>query len=116
VRVGDTAEQIYAIDLAGGDAKRITNVATDASNPRFRPDGKAESVPIRRGLEDPALITQGELDFRVPVNESIITFKLLQRQNVPRASSRFRMRGTGSSKGRTAAGTSRRSTRGSGSI
>jgi dipeptidyl aminopeptidase/acylaminoacyl peptidase len=31
----------------------------------------------------PALITQGELDFRVPLNESIATFKLLQRQKVP---------------------------------
>jgi dipeptidyl aminopeptidase/acylaminoacyl peptidase len=30
----------------------------------------------------PALITQGELDFRVPLNESITTFKLLQRQGV----------------------------------
>jgi dienelactone hydrolase len=30
----------------------------------------------------PALITQGELDFRVPINESITTFKILQRQNV----------------------------------
>jgi dipeptidyl aminopeptidase/acylaminoacyl peptidase len=30
----------------------------------------------------PALITQGELDFRVPINESITTFKLLQRQGV----------------------------------
>ncbi len=31
----------------------------------------------------PALITQGELDFRVPLNESITTFKLLLRRNVP---------------------------------
>ncbi len=31
----------------------------------------------------PALVTQGELDFRVPLNESITTFKLLQRRNVP---------------------------------
>ena len=30
----------------------------------------------------PALITQGELDFRVPLNESITTFKILQRQGV----------------------------------
>ena len=30
----------------------------------------------------PALITQGELDFRVPINESITTFKILQRQGV----------------------------------
>ena len=31
----------------------------------------------------PSLITQGELDYRVPVNESITTFKILQRQGVP---------------------------------
>jgi dipeptidyl aminopeptidase/acylaminoacyl peptidase len=31
----------------------------------------------------PSLITQGELDFRVPLNESITTFKILQRQKVP---------------------------------
>lgn len=31
----------------------------------------------------PSLITQGEIDFRVPLNESITTFKLLQRQNIP---------------------------------
>jgi dipeptidyl aminopeptidase/acylaminoacyl peptidase len=30
----------------------------------------------------PALITQGELDYRVPINESITTFKILQRQGV----------------------------------
>jgi dipeptidyl aminopeptidase/acylaminoacyl peptidase len=29
------------------------------------------------------LITQGELDFRVPVNESLTTFKVLQRLQVP---------------------------------
>jgi dipeptidyl aminopeptidase/acylaminoacyl peptidase len=31
----------------------------------------------------PSLITQGEMDFRVPLNESITTFKILQRQRVP---------------------------------
>ena len=35
-----------------------------------------------RNWKTPALITQGELDFRVPLNESITTFKLLQRQGV----------------------------------
>jgi dipeptidyl aminopeptidase/acylaminoacyl peptidase len=34
------------------------------------------------------LITQGELDYRVPFGESLTTFKLLQRLNVP---SRFVM-------------------------
>ena len=42
-----------------------------------------EPVPLRRQLEDAALITQGELDYRVPINESMTTFKILQRQNVP---------------------------------
>jgi len=31
----------------------------------------------------PSLITQGEIDFRVPLNESLTTFKILQRQKVP---------------------------------
>jgi dipeptidyl aminopeptidase/acylaminoacyl peptidase len=31
----------------------------------------------------PSLITQGEIDFRVPLNESMTTFKILQRQGVP---------------------------------
>ncbi|MGE3508096.1 MAG: prolyl oligopeptidase family serine peptidase [Vicinamibacterales bacterium] len=31
----------------------------------------------------PSLLTQGEIDFRVPVNESLTTFKILQRQGVP---------------------------------
>ena len=29
------------------------------------------------------LITQGELDFRVPMSESMTTFKILQRRKVP---------------------------------
>jgi dipeptidyl aminopeptidase/acylaminoacyl peptidase len=51
-REGDTAEQIYAMDLAGGDAKRITNVVTGASNPRIRPDGKA--ILFESQLKPPA--------------------------------------------------------------
>jgi len=31
----------------------------------------------------PTLVTQGELDYRVPVNESMTTFKILQRRKVP---------------------------------
>ena len=31
----------------------------------------------------PSLVTQGELDYRVPLNESMATFKLLQRRGVP---------------------------------
>ncbi len=40
-REGDGAEQIYVIAAAGGEAKRITAAAADASNPRWRPDGQA---------------------------------------------------------------------------
>ena len=41
-REGDEAEQIYILDLAsGGEARRFTSVSTGASNPQWRPDGKA---------------------------------------------------------------------------
>jgi len=41
-REGDEAEQIYVLDLAnGGDARRVTDVATGASGPQWRPDGQA---------------------------------------------------------------------------
>src|SRR5262245_40578157 len=40
-REGDAAEQIYVVAASGGEAKRMTAVATGASNPRWRPDGKA---------------------------------------------------------------------------
>ncbi|MBM3783590.1 MAG: S9 family peptidase [Acidobacteria bacterium] len=44
-----------------------------------------DQSPFRYAAEwqTPTLITQGEIDFRVPVGESITTFKLLQRQGVP---------------------------------
>jgi len=50
-REGDAAEQIYVLTVAGGEVTRITNAATGASGPRWRPDGKAilfES-PVRTG-------------------------------------------------------------------
>src|SRR5207249_3706440 len=40
-REGDDANQIYILDLSGGDAQRVTSVSTGARNPQFRPDGKA---------------------------------------------------------------------------
>src|SRR5262249_49148356 len=40
-REGDTVEQIYVMDASGGEATRVTSSATAASNPRWRPDGKA---------------------------------------------------------------------------
>lgn len=40
-RDGDEASQIYVIDLAGGEAQRVTNVFTGARAPQWRRDGKA---------------------------------------------------------------------------
>ncbi|MBI5084245.1 MAG: S9 family peptidase [Acidobacteria bacterium] len=44
-----------------------------------------DQSPIRysASFKTPMLITQGELDYRVPINESMTTFKLLQRLQVP---------------------------------
>src|ERR1044072_3809078 len=41
-REGDDASQISVLDLTdGGEAQRITNLSTGASNPQWRPDGRA---------------------------------------------------------------------------
>jgi len=40
-RDGDEANQIYILDLNGGDAQRVTSLSTGARNPQYRPDGKA---------------------------------------------------------------------------
>ncbi len=40
-RDGDEVNQVYVLDLAGGEAQRVTNWATGASAPKFSPDGKA---------------------------------------------------------------------------
>ena len=44
-----------------------------------------DQSPIRysKNWKTPTMVTQGELDFRVPLNESMTTFKLLQRLKVP---------------------------------
>jgi len=44
-----------------------------------------DQSPIRYSgaYRTPTLITQGELDYRVPINESMTTFKILQRRGVP---------------------------------
>jgi dipeptidyl aminopeptidase/acylaminoacyl peptidase len=44
-----------------------------------------DQSPIRYSgaFRTPTLITQGELDYRVPINESMTTFKILQRSGVP---------------------------------
>ncbi len=40
-REGDKSNQIYVLPLNGGEALRVTDVFTGASNPEWRPDGKA---------------------------------------------------------------------------
>jgi dipeptidyl aminopeptidase/acylaminoacyl peptidase len=40
-RDGDEADQVYVLPLAGGEARRLTNVPGGAALPRFRPDGQA---------------------------------------------------------------------------
>lgn len=40
-REGDDANQIYILDLNGGEAQRVTSISTGARSPLFRPDGKA---------------------------------------------------------------------------
>src|SRR5581483_614459 len=40
-REGDDAAQIYLLDLAGGEARRITNVVSGARAPQFSPDGNS---------------------------------------------------------------------------
>lgn len=44
-----------------------------------------DQSPIRyaKNWKTPMLVTQGEIDFRVPVSEAMTTFKLLQRLKVP---------------------------------
>jgi dipeptidyl aminopeptidase/acylaminoacyl peptidase len=44
-----------------------------------------DQSPIRYSgnFKTPTLVTQGELDYRVPINESMTTFKILQRLGVP---------------------------------
>jgi dipeptidyl aminopeptidase/acylaminoacyl peptidase len=40
-REGDEVAQIYVLDLAGGEASRVTTLSTGAGFPAWRPDGKA---------------------------------------------------------------------------
>jgi dipeptidyl aminopeptidase/acylaminoacyl peptidase len=57
-RETDESEQVYILNLAeGGEASRLTNVTTGASNPKWRPDGKAilfESFVYPNALDDEA--------------------------------------------------------------
>jgi dipeptidyl aminopeptidase/acylaminoacyl peptidase len=40
-REGDDAGQVYVLELAGGEAQRVTNWVTGARAPRFSPDGRS---------------------------------------------------------------------------
>jgi dipeptidyl aminopeptidase/acylaminoacyl peptidase len=40
-REGDEANQVYVLPLQGGEAAPVTNISTGASDPKWRPDGKA---------------------------------------------------------------------------
>jgi dipeptidyl aminopeptidase/acylaminoacyl peptidase len=40
-REGDDVNQIYILDISGGEARRVTSLSTGAATPAFRPDGKA---------------------------------------------------------------------------
>ena len=40
-REGDEAPQIYVLPLDGGEAARVTSLSTGATNPEWRPDGRA---------------------------------------------------------------------------
>ncbi|HEY0142724.1 MAG TPA: S9 family peptidase [Thermoanaerobaculia bacterium] len=40
-REGDEENQIYMLDLGGGEAQRVTNLSTGASSPKFSPDGRS---------------------------------------------------------------------------
>jgi dipeptidyl aminopeptidase/acylaminoacyl peptidase len=57
-RETDETEQVYILNLAeGGEARRLTNLSTGASNPKWRPDGKAilfESFVYPNALDDEA--------------------------------------------------------------
>jgi dipeptidyl aminopeptidase/acylaminoacyl peptidase len=56
-REGDDVSQIYVLELAGGEAQRVTNWATGARSPLFSPDGRtmlfvSETFPGARTDED----------------------------------------------------------------
>ncbi len=57
-RETDDVEQVYILNLAeGGEARRLTSASTGASNPKWRPDGKAilfESLVYPNALDDEA--------------------------------------------------------------
>ena len=55
-RDDDDAAQVYVLDLAGGEARRVTNWPGGARAPRFSPDGRSI---LFVGLDLPGAITRG---------------------------------------------------------
>lgn len=55
-RDGDDVSQIYFLDLAGGEARRLTSVALGAREPQWSPDGRwiAFQAPVHRGATNDA--------------------------------------------------------------
>ena len=62
-REGDEAAQIYVMDIAGGEAMRVTSVSTGAVSPRRRPDGQVllftSTVPSPVRIARDASTTRG---------------------------------------------------------
>jgi len=54
-RDGDEVAQIYVLDLAGGEARRMTSWPTGASAPQFSPDGRSI---LFVGLTHPGAVTE----------------------------------------------------------
>ena len=53
-REGDDVSQVYLLELAGGEAQRITNWPTGAKSPQFSPDGRSM---LFQGMTYPGALT-----------------------------------------------------------
>jgi dipeptidyl aminopeptidase/acylaminoacyl peptidase len=55
-RAGDDASQVYLLDLAGGEARRLTTLALGARQPQWSPDGRwlLVQAPVHRGATNDA--------------------------------------------------------------
>ncbi|HEY3839013.1 MAG TPA: S9 family peptidase [Bryobacteraceae bacterium] len=73
-------ESQYGVNDGGWDRELRMGGAIWEKNGQWN-----DQSPIRYSgsFKTPTLITQGELDYRVPINESMTTFKILQRRHVP---------------------------------
>jgi len=68
-----TSDYMWGREVMNGGAPWIKKEAWDKQNP----------VRYAKNFSTPVLITVGEKDFRVPLNNSIENFDLLQRLKVP---------------------------------